>query len=515
MGGGACFECVVVDFSLKVHFVSNEWVTHRHHPTTCVGVIRSAPFSAVHMLSPSTKYLINFIALFVLGTINNFTYCVVLACSQDLATHFNHKSFIGFIPWANICMGLAFQILNAVALQGIPHSYRIVFACFMHLLGILGLGLTVWLPEWGFWISLLCIMSIGASATLGEIVILGFLKIYDNDIVSAFSSGTGMAGVAGSFTYLIMGLLIAEGAFGLSLKFFSFVPLVLVYALVWFFMLRPPGPKQMDGESGIHIDGDTKPQLLSPTTDPGSPDSTPTSLAAPVSETDELLPRKKRLDRKIQDTADLLSVADHQFLDPAYDTEEYIIEQVKPHLSTGAMIVDSFATLLRSFRLCWWRSSNLLLVYLFEYIISIGCANAATLKYQNSDNFIERNAFRILGFCYQFGVLISRSSLKVIKIRRVSIITLLQGIMLVVWLVEGKLQYLPVYVLFPIMIAVGLLGGSSYVQIYYLLLSDKKMTPREREYCVNICAIGVTIGITLSSLAIMVLDATLYKDIVG
>ena len=45
-----------------------------------------------------------------------------------------------------------------------------------------------------------------------------------------------------------------------------------------------------------------------------------------------------------------------------------------------------------------------------------------------------------------------------------------------------------------LMIYVGLLGGASYVNIFYLLLHDSKYPEKDRELCINIAALFITFG---------------------
>jgi battenin len=83
----------------------------------------------------------------------------------------------------------------------------------------------------------------------------------------------------------------------------------------------------------------------------------------------------------------------------------------------------------------WWRSTQLALVYFFEYVASVGFAAKANPKKEGSDWWYT-NAFEILAFCYQIGVLISRSSISIIKIKRIWIMTFLQGANFALWLFQ-------------------------------------------------------------------------------
>ncbi len=61
------------------------------------------------------------------------------------------------------------------------------------------------------------------------------------------------------------------------------------------------------------------------------------------------------------------------------------------------------------------------------------------------------------------------------------------------------------------MVYVGLLGGGSYVNIFYLVLHDPNISPLNRELCVNITAIFINVGITLASAFILVMDNTFLE----
>lgn len=119
------------------------------------------------------------------------------------------------------------------------------------------------------------------------------------------------------------------------------------------------------------------------------------------------------------------------------------------------------------------KAINLLLVYFFEYVASVGAADKAQGPGSlHSKDWFVSNAFVLLAFSYQLGVFISRSSLRIIRIRRVEILTVIQAANFVLWILQAKYVFLPVGAQFPLMIFVGLLGGASYVNIFYNLLND-------------------------------------------
>ena len=77
------------------------------------------------------------------------------------------------------------------------------------------------------------------------------------------------------------------------------------------------------------------------------------------------------------------------------------------------------------------------------------------------DEFVYDNAYVIFNLCYQVGVFISRSSLPFVKIKKVWTITIAQGILFTFYVLNASVLFCEnIYVLFCIMVFVGLMGGA-------------------------------------------------------
>lgn len=63
------------------------------------------------------------------------------------------------------------------------------------------------------------------------------------------------------------------------------------------------------------------------------------------------------------------------------------------------------------------------------------------------------------------------------------------------------------------MVFVGLVGGACYVNTYYLMLNEEKVEKEDKELCVNLMVMNTTIGIALSAVVTLLLDATVWKDV--
>ncbi len=115
------------------------------------------------------------------------------------------------------------------------------------------------------------------------------------------------------------------------------------------------------------------------------------------------------------------------------------------------------------------------LVYFFEYVACVGFANKANPN-PEPGNWWAENAYEVIAFCYQIGVLISRSSISVIQVKRIDILCLVQGLMFVVWLFQALLHFMPLGLQFGSMIFIGLLGGGMYVNVFHGLLFNQDLS---------------------------------------
>ena len=69
-----------------------------------------------------------------------------------------------------------------------------------------------------------------------------------------------------------------------------------------------------------------------------------------------------------------------------------------------------------------------------------------------------------------------------------------------------------IYVLFALMIWVGLMGGATYVNVIYLIRESKTLEKREKELTLVMMAIFDDLGIFLASLTALGLTTTVFKS---
>lgn len=71
---------------------------------------------------------------------------------------------------------------------------------------------------------------------------------------------------------------------------------------------------------------------------------------------------------------------------------------------------------------------------------------------------------------------------------------------MVIWVLLPVWHFIPTYILPSFMIYVGLLGGAAYVNIFYLLRTDPKFPDKDRQLCINLTQISITLGILSGTL---------------
>ena len=151
----------------------------------------------------------NWWAFWILGTVNNLAFVVVMGAASSLACKFNALDDIAAISWANVAVGVFVRLANTIFLLGISETRRIAGASVCFLVGLGGVATSA-LSDHStsegvhplFWIAILSIVVLGAACSFAESVFLGFLRKYPVTMTNGWSSGTGMAGVGGAFLYL-------------------------------------------------------------------------------------------------------------------------------------------------------------------------------------------------------------------------------------------------------------------------------------------------------------------------
>lgn len=112
----------------------------------------------------------------------------------------------------------------------------------------------------------------------------------------------------------------------------------------------------------------------------------------------------------------------------------------------------------------------------------------------------------------QIGVLISRSSISLIKIKRTYILAILQMINVGLVLTQIWLRFMPnIWFMLAIVLWEGLLGGLAYVNTFYRIYNE--INQRYKEYSLSVTTLSDSIGITLAGFTALPVHDALCKVI--
>ncbi|XP_049926231.1 battenin isoform X1 [Epinephelus moara] len=288
------------------------------------------------------------------------------------------------------------------------------------------------------WMSILGVIYASISSGLGELSFLSLTVYFSRDVLAGWGSGTGGAGVAGALLY--SGLT----QVGLSPQITLLIMLVVPFAMLicYFFLLVLPRSlpqwKSRDTEYTA-VGSEERQQLMDGSEEEEQEKSTPE-------------------DR----TTSTLNLTE------------------KLHVIKGLL---KFVFPLG-------------LVYFAEYFINQGLME---LLYFPEVFLSHAEQYRWYQTLYQVGVLVSRSSLCCVKIRKLWALSLLQVLNAVLLLFAVHYQFLPsVWLVFVIILYEGLLGGAAYVNTFYFI--SKETEDRQREFAMAAASVGDSLGIALAGL---------------
>jgi hypothetical protein len=213
--------------------VTDESVSQRQEPT------------------PASVRPLEAIAMLLLGVINNLFWLIISSSSQRIVDHYGASKNIGLIYFsATICSLFASSINTWLSTNSFSYDSRFIANSVFMAIGLLGCAIA---PN--FWIACIAIVFVGFPCDFGESVALGFLAyIQSEHLVKFWSMGTGSAGILGS-GYSIL-CIAFQDTLDYRISFYALLPLVLVYSLSYFLVLRQPKPDHPALNSQVLLDSE-------------------------------------------------------------------------------------------------------------------------------------------------------------------------------------------------------------------------------------------------------------------
>jgi len=174
------------------------------------------------------------IAFWICGLLNNFGYVVMLSAALDMLQCAHLSPAIVLL--ADIFPSFIAQFFAPWFMNRIPYSFRVIFTVALSIVSFL-------IPAFftPIWLKLLGVVAASISSGFGEITFLSYSSYYNKNTVSAWSSGTGGAGILGSWSYLgLRYLLDAKNTLIVS------SPLPVGMLISYFFLLTKPDQNKKD-----------------------------------------------------------------------------------------------------------------------------------------------------------------------------------------------------------------------------------------------------------------------------
>lgn len=126
------------------------------------------------------------------------------------------------------------------------------------------------------------------------------------------------------------------------------------------------------------------------------------------------------------------------------------------------------------------------LVYFFEYVINQGLFE---LMYFENSVLEHSQQYRWYQFDYSIGVIISRSSLSLLKIQNIKLLAILQFINLILALFQSIYWTVSsIWIILVFILWEGLLGGAAYVNTFYRISTETE--PRHKEFSLGISSLA-------------------------
>jgi battenin len=170
-----------------------------------------------------------FISFWIFGLVNNVLYVVILSAAIDLVGPEAPKAIVLL---ADILPSFLLKLTAPFYIHVVPYYVRIILLIIISFVGMSIIAFFNFTT-----LRLIGVMLASASSGLGEISFLQLTHFYDPLSISGWSSGTGAAGLVGSFAFLVLTSWLKVST-RVSLALFSLVP--FSFAAVYWGFLPPP-----------------------------------------------------------------------------------------------------------------------------------------------------------------------------------------------------------------------------------------------------------------------------------
>ncbi|KAI6242485.1 Battenin [Aphelenchoides fujianensis] len=417
----------------------------------------------------------------IFGLSNNFAYVIMLSAAEDImsqqtndnveaesnatvcqpqVTHECTLGSLGAVLLADVIPSLLIKATFPFFMHRFPIGIRHVTVCLLQALSYLIVAFSTSVP-----MSLLGVVFAAAGSGLGESLYLSLSSHFSRHTISAWSSGTGGAGIVGALAYA--GLTEPHLAH-LSPRTTLLVMLVVpvVFCLTYFIVLTPAPTiyriKVMDPRTWIVPSWEKR------------------SLQASESSTN-VAPGHKKSTQSV----DVYHI----------ETESCASGSSTP---TNCKKVDEmmFIEKLQLVAPLLKYMIPLSVVYFAEYLINQGLTAFLIFDCAHGFNLSKSSQYRWYQVLYQLGVFISRSSVNFVRLPYLILFLLpiFQCINAVFFLFDSMYYFVPhIGITFSLILFEGFFGGAAYVNTFYRI--HKEVNPAVKEFSLSIASMSDGLGI--------------------
>lgn len=375
---------------------------------------------------------------FLFGLLNNILYVVILSAAIDLVGASTPKAIVLL---ANITPALAIKATAPFYIHRFPYSTRIWVLLLLSSLGMLITSLT---PSSAISLKVSGIALGSLSSGLGELTFLQLTHFFPRKFaIGGFSSGTGGAGLLGSFVFLLLTNILSLPVWAVL---FGFAVVPWAFILVFFIALPEPETTYYPIESPpytLQIDADDESGM-----ETGPNDGRHSSF---------------------------------QWVDFKLHFEE-TIEKIHPLFLTYMLPLGS--------------------VYLSEYVINQGVSPTLLYPLETLPKWLfssYRDIYVVYGFIYQVGVFVLRTSnLFGVRFHNLYLMALLQFANLLLLIIQSTtdMPFGSIYALMVVIFYEGLLGGLSYVNTFMSV--SENVAPEMREFSMGCTSMSDSVGVVVA-----------------
>ncbi|CUM50869.1 Protein BTN1 [Debaryomyces fabryi] len=383
----------------------------------------------MQLLIPESSIV--FASFFIFGLLNNILYVVILSAAIDLVGLATPKATVLL---ADIIPSFAIKVMAPFFVGLISYRTRIWMLVGLSSFGMLVISLT---SDDSINAKIMGICMASFSSGLGEVTFLQLTHFYQREYsIAGFSSGTGGAGLLGSFVFMLLTNMLGMKVW---VVLFLFAVLPLGFLMAFYVML----PKAGGGDEPAYETLDNIEEGDGP------------SINASFS------PSQSEL------------LKGHVF-----STIQNIIPLVKPYMLPLCLVYVSEYVINQGI-------SPTLLFPLDE------------LPHWLFSSY--RDIYVVYGFLYQLGVFVSRSSISFgIRIKRLYLLSALQfaNVLITLYQSMNDKPFSSIWLLLVLVFYEGLLGGFLYVNTFMSVSEEVSKT--KREFSMGCVGISDTFGILLA-----------------